>query len=138
MSARQSLHGCGGTSSSSWEPVKCEPLEMRAFLPALRCDPYAGALPWVAAQAARGSTVHTFGGYGIGAAYPKHRDVVDLAFRRAAKGLSVDVGGLVDGAPADPGNPKSLPRPRAPFAWDKVRWREVEARGHVFKEHVNI
>ena len=111
---------------------------MQAFLPALRCDLYAGALPWVAAQDAQGSTAKDFGGCGMGMAFHRRGDTVGLAFRPPAKGLAVDVGGLIEGAPRQPGNPKYLPRTRTPLSWDSRRRHYVDAQDHRHKEHVNL
>ena len=122
----------------SWETVRWELWEMRAFLPALRCDLHAGALPWVAAQDAQGGTANDFGSYGMGLACPVTQEIAGLAFRPPAKGLSVDVGGLIEGAPGVPGDPKFLPRTCVPLSWDRLRWHEVEAQDHLFKQHVTI
>ena len=78
------------------------------MLPAVRCDLFSGALPWVAAQDAQGNTRDSCGGYGMGLAFPKHDEIVDLAYRPPAKGLAVDTGGLIEGAPGEPGDPRYL------------------------------
>ena len=58
--------------------------------------------------------------------------------RPPAKGLAVDTGGLIEGAPGEPGDPRYLPRTRTPLSWDKLKWHEVEAADHSIKEHVTL
>lgn len=121
-----------------WPSVKSDIRAIRGFLPAVYCDLHAGALPWVACQDAEGESKQGLGGWGMGLCFPKQDELLDLVYRAPAKGLSVDVRGLIAAVPDQPGEATTVPVSRKPDSWDHEVWHDLGAGTHNFREHVNL